>query len=71
MRFSVSQGMAIYPSLNLSPNLVQTGFFSWAFHRNQSYPNATFTEKGRAGEGETLKTDGEKAIYTQINKSNN
>lgn len=71
MRFLVPRGMAIYPSLHLSPNLVQTGFFPPTFHRNQSYANAAFIEKGRAGEEETPKTDGEKAIYTQRNKSNN
>jgi len=71
MRFLVPRGMAIYPSLNLSPNLVKIEFFSPTFHRNQPYPNATFIEKGRAGEEETLTTDGEQAIYTQRNESNN
>lgn len=71
MRFLVPRGMAIYPSLYLSPNLVQTVFFSPSLHRNHLHPNATFIEKGRAGEEETLKTDGEKPIYMQRNKSNN
>lgn len=57
LKNALDWGIAIYSSLNLSPSLVQTGFFP-------PYTNAAFVEKGRAEEEETLKRDGEKAVYT-------